>query len=114
MEKQVKTYCEGVKMILHRDYAEWKESSSDRIEAVMQECCMESLYRTGYTEEAAAQKIFEENYRLNGKGRKQGVDDVTGMKFFQVAVKADRQYSRLPTELAKILFHRILWMLKKK
>lgn len=114
MDNQVKLYCEGVEMILQRDYAE----------IVMSKIDLEILYRAGYTEEAAAQKIFEENSKMikpaqevsrpNGEGKGQGVNEVTGMKFFQAAVRTERHYSRLPTEIAKMLFQKILQILNKK
>ena len=123
MDGQVKTYYEGVKKVLHRDYAGSRDCCNDWIEAVLKNKSLERLYLQGYTEEAAAQKIFEESFkiikpdaktnRLNSKDRKQEGGNVTGMKLFQVAVKADRQYSRLPTEIAKMLFQKILKVLKK-
>lgn len=122
MDNQMELYCAGVKKVLCRDY-NW-EGSLQWIEAVLRKTDMKALYLEGYTEEAAAQKIFEENQkfikpecktnRLYSKSKGQGVQDMTGMKFFQVAVKEDRHYSRLPTGMARKLFDRILQILNKK
>lgn len=61
MENQIDLYRARVKMILYRDYA---GNTSDWIEAALCAADLEVFRCAGYTEEAAAQKIFEENLKF--------------------------------------------------
>lgn len=124
MDNQVESYREGVERILYRDYADRQGYGFRWLETVLPETDLEGLLLEGYTEEAAAQKIFEENSKMikpvpkdcrpNREGKGQGVREITGIKLFQAAVRTDRYYCRLPTETVKMLFQKVLRMLSKK
>lgn len=51
----------AVKDILFRDYVVKGEEATQWVQAAMQQTDLFRLYQSGYTEEATAQKIFEEN-----------------------------------------------------
>ena len=124
MDKRRKIFATRVENILYRDYIGGKQIRSRWVETVLQRTNLEDLFLSGYTEEAAAQKIFEENCkllkpemksnRLNSGNEKQEVSRASEMKTFQVLVKKERQYSRLSTETARMLFDRIMQALTKR
>lgn len=94
MDEARKIFVSKVEAILYRDYIGGEGSNSRWVEEVLRGANMEAFFREGYTEEAAAQKIYQDN-------------------IFQALIKTERQYKRLPTETAKRLFRKIMKWLKK-
>lgn len=120
MDKRRKAFAAQVKSVLYRDYIGRKDCRSRWVEAVLRKTNLEALYMEGYTEEAAAQKIYQKISRYlkpesksNRLIREEQRQEVTGMAAFQMMVKADRYYRRLPTEQARTLFLKILQILNR-
>lgn len=61
VDKQIKLYYQRVKQVICRDYLGGQECDAGWAERVLQNADMQAFYQDGYTEEAAAQKIYEEN-----------------------------------------------------
>lgn len=62
MNRTIEQYITQVEYILFRDYIERNDTAFKWVKEVVQKTDMDALYNGGYTEEAAAQKVFEENF----------------------------------------------------
>jgi len=65
MNQSLRSYHENLEKIIYRDYMKKTKESKKRVEGLLSEGLVKEYLDRGYTEEAAANEIFEIIQKLN-------------------------------------------------